>query len=149
MARYALERISASEASQALCKAISTVSDELKIGVISSLGTRRDHSAVPLLGGLLQDQNVAVARAAALALGDIGTAESATLLQAALRSNSREKSAVIDGLLSCAEALLRNAQPAKALSIYQSLAADDQPRLVRLAATRGVLACGEKHASRM
>ncbi len=129
-------------------QALSTVSDELKIGVISSLGTRRDHSAVPLLGGLLQDQNVAVARAAAWRWGTSGRPSR----QRCFRRRYAEFEGKMGGdrrPFELARALLRNAQPAKALSIYQSLAADDQPRLVRLAATRGVLACGEKHASRM
>src|SRR5579872_7134132 len=51
MARYALERIPAAEAAQALREAVSKVNGTLKIGVISSLGSRRDASAVSVLGG--------------------------------------------------------------------------------------------------
>ncbi len=146
MARFALERITAPEAGHALRDALVTVNGNLKIGVISSLGARRDAEAVATLGNLLGDQNPAVARAAALALGAIGTAESASVLQAALRSGNGGNRAVIDGLLSCAESLLRRDKPADALAIYKSLSGEGKPRLVRLAATRGLLACADQQA---
>jgi HEAT repeat protein len=113
----------------------------LKIGVISSLGTRHDAEAVAPLGALLKDGDPSVARAAALALGTIGNAEAVNMLQAALQSGGGDHQAVIDALLSSAESLLASKQHAGATAIYQSLSADSQPRLVRLAATRGLLAC--------
>jgi hypothetical protein len=146
MARFALERINAPEAGQALRAALATVDGNLKIGVISSLGTRHDQQAVAALGDLLRDPNPAVARAAALALGTIGTPESASVLQAALPSAGGDKQAVIDGLLNCAESLLRHGKQDDAKAIYQSLASEGQPRLVRLAATRGLLACADQRA---
>src|SRR4029079_13467463 len=57
MARYALERNPVPEAAQALRAALPKLSGKLKIGVISSIGSRRDASAVAALGGLLKDQN--------------------------------------------------------------------------------------------
>lgn len=146
MARFALERITAPEAAHALREALARVNGNLKIGVISSLGARRDAAAVAPLGGLLDDHNSAVARAAALSLGTIGTAKSASLLQAALQGRSGDKQAIIDGLLACAESLLHGDKPADALAIYKSLSGEGQDRLVRLAATRGALACAAKRA---
>src|SRR5437867_6459378 len=55
MARFALERIPASEAAQTLRDALPKVSGPLKIGVISSLGARRDTAAVATLASLLKD----------------------------------------------------------------------------------------------
>jgi hypothetical protein len=141
MARFALERITAPEAGRALRDSLPSVSGNLKIGVISSLGTRRDAEAVAPLGALLKDGDPSVARAAALALGTIGNAEAVNMLQAALQSGGGDHQAVIDALLSSAESLLASKQHAGATAIYQSLSADSQPRLVRLAATRGLLAC--------
>src|SRR5579859_5094121 len=51
MARYALERIPLPEAAQALREALPKLSGKLKIGLISSLGSRRDGSAVTALSG--------------------------------------------------------------------------------------------------
>jgi HEAT repeat protein len=141
MARYALERINAPEAADALRDALGTVSGSLKIGVISSLGARRDPAAAAPLGRLIGEGDPAIVRAAALALGSIGTAESAAVLQSAHQAGSGNRQALIDGLLSCAESLLRSGQRGDARAIYMSLSGEQQGRLVRLAATRGLLAC--------
>jgi hypothetical protein len=79
-------------------------------------------------------------------LGTIGTAKSASLLQAALQGRSGDKQAIIDGLLACAESLLHRDKQSDALAIYKSLSGEGQDRLVRLAATRGALACAAKRA---
>lgn len=144
MARFALERIPAPEAAQALRDAAGKASNELKIGIISSLGSRRDQAAIPVLKGMLTGCDPSVSRAAALALGAIGGVEAAAVLQAAAMLAVGDKSVVIDSLLSCAEGLLASKKQTEALAIYRSLAADNQPRLVRLAATRGILACGSQ-----
>jgi len=146
MARYALERIPVPAAGQALRDALPNVSGKLKIGVISSLGNRREAAAVPALSALLKDENTAVARAAALALGSIGTAEAARALQEFMPAADATKAAVVDAQFACAEALLADKKHQAALGIYQSLAGDSQSRLVRLAATRGMLNCAAKTA---
>ena len=67
MARMALERMPAPEAAQVLRDAATKVSSELKVGVIGSLGSRRDAAAVSVLNVLLKDGDPSVARSAALA----------------------------------------------------------------------------------
>jgi HEAT repeat protein len=141
MARFALERLPAPEAAQALRDAVAKASNELKVGMISSLGSRRDAAAIPVLKGMLTGSDPSVARAAALALGAIGGVDAASVLQAAATSAEGDKPVIIDALLACAEALLASRKQTEALAIYRSLAADNQTRLVRLAATRGILAC--------
>jgi len=141
MARYALERIQASEAGQALRDALAKLSGNLKIGVISSLAARRDAAAVPAISASLVDSDVAVARAAAIALGEIGSADAAKTLQAATPSAAEAKQAVVDAQLACAESLLAADKKTEAMAIYKSLAGEQQSKLVRLAATRGLLAC--------
>lgn len=146
MARFALERISAPEAAQALRDALPKSSGTVKIGIISSLGQRRDSGAVAALGGLLSDSDPAVARAATLALGAIASSEAVAALQGALKTAGNGSSRVIDSLLSCAESLLAGNKAAEATAIYKSFDQDSQPRLVRLAAARGLLACASKQA---
>lgn len=141
LARHALERIPGPEAGAALTSAAKDLSGKLKIGAIGSLGVRGEVIAVTTLAGLLKDQDAMVVRAAALSLGMIGGSESAEALQTALQADSADANALIDGLLSCAESLLRQKKAAAATAIYESLSGDHQPRLVRLAATRGMLAC--------
>lgn len=143
MSRYALERIPAPEAAQALRDALPKVSGALKVGVISSLGSRRDAGSVPALAALLGDADVAVASAAAYALGDIRTPEAAKALAEAKPAGAAML-AVTDGRLSCAEALLTDGKKVEALAVYKSLVGEEQPKHVRLAATRGMLACAGK-----
>ena len=141
MARYALECIPASEAVQAMRDALAKLSGELKVGVISSLGARRDAGSVQALSALLGDGDAAVARAAALALGAIRTPEAAAALAKANPSEPEAKVADTDATLACAEGLLAGGKKAEALAVYKSLAGEGQPKHVRLAATSGILAC--------
>ena len=53
MARYALQSISAPEAAHALVEALKSTSGDLLVGVIGSLGGRRDAASVPALVVLL------------------------------------------------------------------------------------------------
>jgi hypothetical protein len=54
------------------------------------------------------------------------------------------KPAVADACLACAEHLLADGKKAEAIGLYKSLAGEDQPKHVRLAATRGLLAAAGK-----
>jgi HEAT repeat protein len=139
MARYALERIPAPEAAQAMRDALSQLGGMLQVGVLASLGARQDEAAVPLAAKLLADGDPAVAQAAACALGAIRSPDAA----AALKSSEANKAAsaeVADAELACAEALLADGKAADAAAIYRGLAAGDRPKHVKLAATRGMLA---------
>ena len=146
MARYALERIPAPEAAQAMRDALPKLSGALKVGVIGSLGVRRDAASVPALAALLGDVDAAVACAAACALGDIGNTDAAKALgNFAKKAPEGVKPAVADACLACAEQLLADGKKTDALAIYKSLSGEDQPKHVRLAATRGMLtAAGKK-----
>ena len=144
MARYALERIPAPEAAQAMRDALPTLSGALKVGVIGSLDVRQDSASVPILANLLSNDDAAVAKAAALALGAIRTAEAAKALAKAKPADAEAQSAATDSSLACAEALLDDGKKVAALAIYKGLASEDQPKHVRLAATRGMLACAGK-----
>jgi HEAT repeat protein len=144
MARYALERIPAPEAAAAMRDALPKLSGNLKVGVIGSLGVRQDAACVPALGQLLGDTNAAVARAAAYALGDMRTAEAAEALAGAKGNEPAVRQATTDARLTCAEGLLAAGKKSEALAVYKSYAGSDQPKHIRLAATRGMLACAGK-----
>lgn len=146
MARFALERIQAPEAAAALRDALAKVTGKLKIGVISSLGARRDAAAISALDGSLKDGDPAIARAAALALGAIGTAEAAAVLQATAASANGNALAILDSWMQCAESLLAEGKLPEARTIYKALNDPQQPRLIRLAATRGLLSCAARQA---
>jgi HEAT repeat protein len=144
MARFALERIPAAEAATALRDGLAKTNGKLKVGVIASLGARRDAASVSALSGLLSDTDESIVRAAATALGDISTAEAAKALAECKPAGAAAKSAAIDARLACAEALLAAGNKAEALAIYKSYAAGDQPKHIKLAGTRGMLAVAGK-----
>jgi HEAT repeat protein len=144
MARYALERMPVPEASQVLRDALPNLAGTLQIGVISSLGVRKDAASISALTKLLGDSNAEISRAAAIALGDIGSADAGQALAAAKPSAPETELAATDGLLACAESLLAAGKKANALAIYQKMAGQEQPKHIRLAATRGMLACAGK-----
>ncbi len=144
MARYALERIPAPEAAQALRDALPKLAGALKIGVIGSLGARRDAASVEILAPLLANADLAVARAAAAALGAVGTAEAGAALQKAPDCTPARVCALADAMLECAERLAADGHKAAAKALYKKLAAADQPKPVRLAATRGLLSTAGK-----
>ncbi|NLX55722.1 MAG: hypothetical protein GXY58_11465 [Planctomycetaceae bacterium] len=141
MARYALERIPAPEAAAAMRAALPQLSGLLRVGVIGSLGVRRDVESVPALAALLDDPDPAVACAAAVALGAIRTPDAAAALAGSSVSHAEVRRATTDASLACAESLLAGGQRAEALAIYRRFAGEDQPKHVKLAATRGILAC--------
>lgn len=143
MARYALERNPAPAAAEALRAALPKLEGALKIGVISSLGTRQDEASVPALAQLAGEGDEAVARSAAAALGAIRSPAAAKALAQA-SSAAGVAGVVTDASLACAEALLAGGKNLDALAIYKRLAGGDPPKHVKLAATRGMLACAGK-----
>lgn len=151
MARFALERIPGPEAGAALNKALGTVSDALKIGMMSSLASRRDLACVPVLTTLLKGPPL-LAIPAANALGTIHSTEAIAALAAADPFAAEGVGeAVVNARLACAESLLAAGKRADALAIYQGLAkaAAGKPdaKAIELAATRGILACADAVAA--
>jgi HEAT repeat protein len=142
MARYALERIQAPEAGAALRDALAKTSGPQKIGVITSLGARRDEASVAAISTLVGDGDAAIARAAALALGAIRSPQAATALAKAKPEAAAGKAAATDATLACAEALLKSGNKGEAMAIYKGLMGESAaPKHIKLAATRGMLAC--------
>jgi HEAT repeat protein len=145
MARYALERMPAPEAAQAMREVLPKVNGAVKAGVIGSLGVRRDAASVKALAAALLDADAAVAGAAACALGNIAAPEAAKVLgEFAPKAPEGVKPAAADACLACAERLLADGKKAEATALYQSLNGAPQSSYVRQAATRGLTAVAEK-----
>jgi hypothetical protein len=159
MARYALERIPDPAAGAALREQLPKVSGQLKLGIISSLGARGEdlaaapatgtfgflHGAhhggtVPLLRTLLSDSDPAVANAAILALGMIGTPAASQALAAA-KPTPGTQVAIADATLACAENLLAAGKKREAKADYERLLKNHPSKLIQSAAERGVQAC--------
>jgi HEAT repeat protein len=146
MARYALERIPDDAALQALRTALPKASGLRKVGIVNSLGVRRDVSSVAALVSLLADTDAQMAAAAAGALGKIGNADAAKALGEFLAKGPEAlRLAAADASLVCAERLLADGKKAEALAIYKTLSKPEMPKHVQVAAVRGqVAALGQK-----
>ncbi|MHC4207521.1 MAG: HEAT repeat domain-containing protein [Planctomycetota bacterium] len=118
------------------------------VGVIGSIGVRRDTKAVkPLANILMQhDAGPEVTDAAVRALGSIGNIEAAEMLQTALdHAPGENRLSIAEGLFRCAEALAAEGNRDVAIEIYDQLRKSDAPHQVRGGAVRGaILARGSK-----
>ena len=137
LARSALERIPGPEVSRALRRGLRDVDGPLKVGVIQSLGARRDPRSVRALAGLLRADDVAVAGVAAEALGRIGTVRAGRALCEFLpEAPERTVLVVADACLVCAERLSARGRTEDARAIYEALAGSSLPKHVKVAASK-------------
>ena len=137
MARFALQHQAGPEATAALCDSLATLTGTLRIGVITSLGARRDAKAVPALAKLMANRDAATAQAATAALGRLACPAAAETLAA--RAPARPNRQWADAYLLCADGLLADGQDAAAAGIYRKLFATGNPKMVRIAALRGIV----------
>ncbi|WP_425614376.1 HEAT repeat domain-containing protein [Anatilimnocola sp. NA78] len=139
-ARIALEAIPGPEADESLRKASEALDGRLLIGVINSLGIRRDAKAVEQLAKRLDSKDAEVASAAAVALGRIGDAAATKTLREALPNAAKPvNSAVAEGLILCAEQRLAAGKAAEAIEIYDQIRIAQVPKQRFLEATRGAI----------
>ena len=139
-ARIALEAIPDPAADEALRESIGKVQGRLLVGVINSIGVRRDAKAVPALIARLKDGDAEVASAAAVALGRIGGDAAAKALEQSLAAAPPAvRGAVAEGCILCAEKLLAEAQSAEAVKLYDAVRKADVPKPRMLQATRGAI----------
>ena len=136
-ARFALEGIPDPAVNDALRKAATTLQGRQQVGVIDSIGQRKDAQAVELLQGLLAAADRSVASAAAGALGRIGTAEAAAVLKQALTAGLAVQNYVADACLACAEGLIAAGTKNDALALYEAVAKAGVPGHLRVAAFHG------------
>jgi HEAT repeat protein len=135
VARLALQSIPGPKVDAALRNALAGLEGDLKIGVILSIGARRDPQAVPLLLPLIG--NPQLADAALHALGQIGSAEALRGLQGA-KVPKRSAAAALHARLLCAERMAAEGQAAEAAKVYADVYGMAQDRSLKAAALRGM-----------
>jgi len=146
IARYALERIPGRRVDKALRDALSKTKGEAKVGIINTLGQRKDERSVRTLSKLVYDSNKTIAGAAAAALGKIANPKACEILAEAIdKTKGSVKSIVLDSYLLCADQLCASDNKTEALEIYKKLFASDYSMPIRSAALRGIItASGDK-----
>lgn len=136
-ARYGLEPMPDPAADEALRSAMTKLKGVRLIGVINSIGKRRDAKAAPALVKMMHGADLDLARASAAALGAIGDAKD---LQAALgKAAGPMKMAIADACLTCADRLMSDGKRDQALALYTALSAPDVPKAVRLGAMSAIV----------
>jgi len=139
-ARIALEAIPGPAADDALRAAMDKVQGRLLVGVINSIGVRRDAKAVAPLVVRLKDADAEVASAAAAALGRIGGAPAAQALVPMLATAPADvRPSVAEGCILCAERFLADGNRDEAVKLYDTVRKADLPKQKVLEATRGAI----------
>ena len=140
-ARIALEAIPGPEADEALREAMGKVEGRLLIGVINSIGVRRDAEAVDGLAERLKDADADVASAAAVALGQIGNAPATKILRASRWPAPPPRSARRSpkGASCVPRRLLAEGKADEAAKLYDEVRKADVPKQRVVEATRGAI----------
>ena len=149
-ARIPLEVIPGPGADGALRQAAEKLSGNLLVGVINSIGVRLDAAAVEMLAKKLSAAEPAVAEAAAVALGQIGSAAATQALRAALAKagqpavGSPQASALAEGCILAAEKMRSAGRASEAAALYDEVRKAPVPPQRKREATRGaILARGD------
>ena len=141
-ARFALEPNPDPSVDDALRAALPKLTGRLQIGVITTIGVRKDAKALDALTKLIAATAAEVAGAASASVGMIGGMQASRALQAALgRTKPPVFPVVARATLLCAEGLLASNRP-RALELYAQLSETTMPEPVRRAALRMLNAAG-------
>jgi hypothetical protein len=141
-ARFGMEPNPDPSVDDAFRAALPKLKGRLQIGVINSLGVRKDAKALDALNKLIDDSDPEVAQSAAASVGMIGGPRAAGILQSALtRTKVPVFPVVARAALLCAERLT-GTNRARGLELYQELTATTMPKPVRMAALRVLNAAG-------
>ena len=138
--RIALEAIPGTAPDEALRKASESLEGRLLVGVLNSIGVRRDANAVEALSKRLSDKDEEVASAAAVALGRIGSEPAAKSLRPLLTSGpAKVRSAAAEGCVLCAEQWHTAGKSSEAVALYDEVRKTELPKQRIVEATRGAI----------
>ncbi len=139
-ARYALEPNPDPAVDRVFRDALKKLQGDLLIGVINSIGVRRDAGSLGSLEGLLADASPEVVAAAAAALGSIATSEAADVLAKTLEPAADEtRTGIARGCLLCAEKMKKAGRLDSAVALYDLVRAAEVPKNVQMAGLRGAI----------
>lgn len=147
IALYALERIPDPASGKALNEALLEAEGKVKIGIINSLGQRKDIKSVGELEKLVYDADPQIAQSAVVALGKIADNSAAKALEMAKSKTTGElRGRVLDAYLRCADNLFEQGNTTQAASIYRELYNKEELVHIRAAALRGLVQTNKEGA---
>ncbi len=125
-ARAALEQIPGEESVAALREALGTLSGPALVGVIESLGVRRDAESVDALVGLADAEDPQIAAAALRALAAVGGERAGTFVTARFLEIENPPSFLKVASVRAAESLLASGKDAQVGKVAAKLTRDDE-----------------------
>ena len=147
IAFYALQRIPDPAVDIALRDALPKAERKVKIGIINSLGERRDGNAVGQLDQLVYDADPQIALSAAAALGKIADNSAMESLKKARSKTTGElRVSVLDAYLRCADNLLDLEYAVQAASVYRDMYDNEDLSHIRAAALCGLVRTNKEDA---
>jgi len=138
-ARIALERLADPVADKALLDALPQVKGKLKIGLINSLGSRKNAKAVDDLRELLNDPDKEIVHAAVCALGKIDTPQATQALLNYVGQKPPNDADVVTAQLLALENLTKAGKYKQAREICETLYGQNNPEWIRLAGFKGLV----------
>ena len=139
MARYVMERMPPGAVDGILRGAARETRGRTCVGLVNTIGNRRDAQAVRLMAELLADADEDVAQASARALGKIGGTDAVRRLSEYRKvARPRVRAEVLDACLVCARRLAAEGKKAEAAAMYRELSAEGVPAPIRRAAERAL-----------
>jgi HEAT repeat protein len=148
LGRYALERIPGPAVDRALREVLAKTKGRPRIGIINTLGVRRDPSSVATLRPLALGSDPAEASAALYALAKIADpAALATLSEAQGKTKGPVHADAAEAYLQAGNRLTERGDKTAAASIFKTLYATPDPGTVRAAALRGLALSGGSQAT--
>ncbi len=145
MARYAMESIPGEKVNAALRNAMKQTEGKVRIGMINTLGQRRDAGSVAMLAEWIGGGDAEASSAAVAALAKISGPEVLAILEQQWPKASEEakKTEILQAMLACADQLKSQGQNEPAKRVYTQLNAPTNPWIIRAGATRGLLAISQ------
>lgn len=139
-ARFALQANPDPSVDEVFRDALKTLKGDLLIGVINSIGVRKDTDSLTALAGLLSHDSPKVVAAAANALGCIATVKAARILQKSLAGAGADtRAGIARGCLLCAENMAKAEQLRPAVALYDLVRAAEVAKNIQMAGLRGAI----------
>ncbi len=140
-ARFALQKMEGEYVTKALLKSLDALQGDLKLGVIGTIGRRRDAIAVAPLAKLLARADAGVADSAAVALGWIGTTDATAVLTEAFgaEKDPKRKESLASALLLVGQRLAKAGNTQAAIGVFDLLRDAGLPKPYRIGATQNAI----------
>ena len=148
MARYALASIPGPAADEALREGLGHAPNQrVRIGIIGSLGHRKDPKSVPALTALISFSDEDLTAAVAAALANIADRPSLNALAAArTKAAGQVRDLLSESYVTCADQFAARGDKATAVGVYRQMIAPGEPPMTRVRALASLAGAEGKDA---